>query len=571
MPSSSLIPDDPSVLLTTSGMQQFKPYYTGALDPMTAIHPTLGTPIGAKNVVSVEKSFRTVDIDEVGDESHLTFFQMLGNFSFGIYFKREAISYAHEFITKELGLTISYVTVFGGGQNIPADDESKTIWQSLGITDVRNDTLENVFWGPTGNEGPCGPSTEIYCKNAAGHDIEIWNIVFNEYFYAGSREELLSGTSAKKLEPLKSPGVDTGMGFERLVMIAQHKVNVFETDIFASYIELLPDVLSDKQKRVIVDHLRGSIFLLGDGIRPSNKGAGYILRRILRRMFVYEYQTQLPVHTISALAHDMVHEYGAWYPELLKESEVINAEIISEHDKFMKTLARGMKELEREPTMTGKAAFDLYQSFGLPPEVTHELKPFDWKEFEEAKKIHGSVSGAGAEKKFGGHGLLLDTGELKAADEKELAVVTRLHTATHLLQAALRRVLGDTVHQMGSDITVERTRFDFNFDRKLTPEETKQIEDLVNFAIKRGLTVDMKEMPYEDALKFGALHYFKEKYPPMVKVYSVGDFKADPPEIFSREFCGGPHVKNTAEIGHFKITKEEAVAAGVRRIRGTVI
>lgn len=570
VPSSPLIPDDPSVLLTTAGMQQFKPYYTGALDPMTAIHPSLARPLGSKNAASVQKSFRTSDIEEVGDHSHLTFFEMLGNFSFGGYFKDEAIMYAFDFITKTMKLNISYVTIFEGSHGVPKDEESKAIWNRLGVEDVREDTIENVFWGPTGNEGPCGPTTEIYCTNADGKDIEVWNIVFNEYFYPGSREELLSGVPEKKLEKLKVAGVDTGMGLERLAMIAQQTRTIFETDLFAPYIALLPESLDEKKKRVLVDHMRGSAFLLGDGIRPSNKERGYILRRLLRRIFVYEYQAQLPSHILPSLLHDILHGYGSFYPELTKEGESIRDEFTKEREKFLKTLTRGLKEIEKIEHMTGEAAFDLYQSYGLPGEVTLELKPFNWAEFETARKAHSAKSSEGAEKKFGGHGLILDTGELKAKDEGELKIVTRLHTATHLLQAALREVLGDSVRQMGSDITVERTRFDFAFERKLTPEEIKKVEDVVNSAINASYDVVMKKMPYEEALKMGALHFFKEKYPEEVNVYSVGKFGDGAEKIFSREFCGGPHVINTKEIGHFKIVKEEAVAAGVRRIRGVI-
>ncbi|MFY9463147.1 MAG: alanine--tRNA ligase-related protein, partial [Candidatus Sungiibacteriota bacterium] len=287
VPSSSLIPDDPSVLLTTAGMQQFKPYYTGEADPMTSIHPTLGRPLGTRNAVSIQKSFRTSDIDEVGDEQHLTFFEMMGNFSFGGYFKKEAIQYAFDFLTKEIGVAISYITIFQGKEEIgvPKDEESRAIWQSLGVKDIREEGMEDVFWGPTGSAGPCGPTTEIYCKNAAGQDIEIWNIVFNEFFFAGSREELLSGISGKKLEKLKTPGVDTGMGLERLAMISQGKKNIFETDLFSPFMLFLrgnPEY-QEQHGRIVADHTRAAIFLLADGVRPSNKERGYILRRLIRR------------------------------------------------------------------------------------------------------------------------------------------------------------------------------------------------------------------------------------------------------------------------------------------------
>ena len=546
VPSSSLIPDDPSVLLTTAGMQQFKKYYTGEADPIKDF--------GSKNTASIQKSFRTSDIDEVGDDSHLTFFEMLGNFSFGGYFKKEGIKLSKDFFDS-INLGIDYVTVFEGDSDTPFDEESYKIWQSLGIKDVRKSGREDNFWGPTGAEGPCGPTTEVYING-----IEIWNIVFNQYYKQKNR----------KLEKLKTPGVDTGMGLERLAMVSQGKKNIFETDLFAPYFELLPEELPERAKRIIIDHLRGSVFLIADGVRPSNKEAGYILRRILRRIFVYEHQNKMPAHILEGVLHDMAHKYGEFYPELARAGEIIRDEYREEREKFQKALDKGLRALGDAKKLTGQEAFNIYQSFGLSPEIIQELKPFSKDEFDKAKREHLSVSAKGAEKKFGGHGLLLDTGELKAANEEELKKVTRLHTATHLLQAALRKVLGEEVKQAGSDITAERTRFDFTFDRKLTDEEIKKVEGLVNLAVNKKYQVKMKEMALEDALKLGALHFFKEKYPQKVKVYSIGDLKADPPEIFSRELCGGPHVKNTSEIGQFKILKQEAVGAGLRRIRATV-
>lgn len=295
----------------------------------------------------------------------------------------------------------------------------------------------------------------------------------------------------------------------------------------------------------------------------------------MRRAFVYEQQSKLPEHIIDALVHDIVHEYGDFYPELYKENNNIRIEIQKERNKFIKTLEKGMRELNRISEIDSEKGFWLYETYGLPYEIIKEVgsdraRGLTREGFETQYKKHQEISRAGIEKKFGGHGLLLDTGELKAADEEELNKVTRLHTATHLLQAALRKVLGKDVKQAGSDITAERTRFDFTFDRKLTPEELKQVEDVVNFTIKQNYRVEMKEMPYEEAMKLGALHFFKEKYPPVVRVYSVGNFKSDPPEIFSRELCGGPHVRNTGEIGHFKILKQEPVGSGLRRLRATV-
>ncbi len=572
VPSSSLIPDDPSVLLTTAGMQQFKPYYS-ELDPDTAVHPSISKPVG-KNAVSIQKSFRTSDIDEVGDESHLTFFEMMGNFSFGGYFKKEAITLAHEFLTKELGLTISYVTIFEGSNTVPKDEESRAIWRSLGIEDedIREEGMEDVFWGPTGTSGPCGPTTEIYFKNAKGQDVETWNLVFNEYFYPGSREELLSGAPEKKLEKLKTAGVDTGMGLERLMMALQNKKNIFETDLFMSLSAELPAQLDERRKRIIADHVRGVTFLLGDGVVPSNKGAGYILRRLMRRMMTFEKLDAFAPEIFEKIITLVIGQYASFYPELLNNAENIRSAYAAEREKFRKNLDIGLRAYEAflksgATALSGAHAFNMYQTFGFPREVMRELClqhniGFDDTGFEEELKKHQELSRAGAEKKFGGHGLILDTGELKAANEEELKKVTRLHTATHMLQAALRHILGSEVHQMGSDITAERLRFDFTFARKVTSQEIARVEDLVNQKIKEDEPVIMVEMPIEAAKVAGALTVERAKYAPVVKVYSI--------ENFSKEVCGGPHVSHTGEVGVFRIVKEEASAAGIRRMRATV-
>lgn len=597
VPSSSLIPDDPSVLLTTAGMQQFKPYYTGDADPMSSVHPTLGRPLGSHNAVSIQKSFRTSDIDEVGDERHLTFFEMMGNFSFGGYFKEEAIRYAFDFLTKEVGLKIEYVTIFEGkdGIGVPKDEESRKIWQLLGITDIREEGIEDVFWGPTGSSGPCGPTTEIYCKNGDGEDIEIWNIVFNEFLFNGSREELLSGSSDKKLEPLKTPGVDTGMGLERLAMCVQKKKDIFETDLF-QFVRLLRGGNEEvtRSARIIADHLRGSVFLLADGVRPSNKGAGYALRRILRRLLVQWEKLSIPVERLEERILAIIEQYGEFYDELKKEQEKILEEFNIETAKFNNTLEKGLKEfykqypslqaqaivrgqgikLHKVQRVSGKDAFYYYQTFGLTPEIIKDLARdgahiFDEAEFNQEFQKHQEISRAGSIAKFGGHGLYMKTGEVTIRDESEVEKVTRLHTATHLLHSGLRAVLGSDVRQDGSDITVERTRFDFRFSRKATPEELKKTEEWVNDAIRRDLKVEWEEMPYEEAVQKGALGFFHEKYPPRVKVYSV--FDASTGEIVSRELCGGPHVTHTGEIGQFRIIKEESSSAGVRRIRGALV
>ena len=554
VPSSSLIPDDPSVLLTTAGMQQFKKYYTGEADPMKDF--------GSKSTASVQKSFRTSDIDEVGDESHLTFFEMLGNFSFGGYWKKEAITFAKDFLD-DINLKIGYVTVFGGDEKTRADEESGKIWSALGVSNIRKAGREDNFWGPPGgpgSEGPCGPTTEIYIGGT-----EIWNIVFNQYY------QRPNGI----LEPLKIQGIDTGMGLERLAMVSQGKKNIFETDLLAPYFELLPANFAIRTKRIVADHLRGGAFLMADGVRPSNKEDGYVLRRLFRRVFVYEYRNKLPEHILDGVLHDICHDYGEFYPELLKQADNIRREMRLECGKFLKTVEAGLEKMNGMEKIDSAAAFMLYESYGLPYEIIKELagkkaETLNRAGFDGEFKKHQEASRTGAEKKFGGHGLILDTGELKAADEEELKKVTRLHTATHLLQASLRKVLGESVCQAGSDITAERTRFDFTFERKLTDEEIRKVEDLVNSAVAKKYEIEMKEMPYEEAMRLGALHFFKEKYPATVKVYSVGNSKAAPPEIFSRELCGGPHVKNTSEVGRFKIIKQEPVGSGLRRIRATV-
>ncbi|MDP2647806.1 MAG: alanine--tRNA ligase-related protein, partial [Candidatus Yanofskybacteria bacterium] len=393
-----------------------------------------------------------------------------------------------------------------------------------------------------------------------------WNIVFNQFYQLKN----------KQLEPLKISGIDTGMGLERLAMVAQKAPTVFETDLFSPITELVPGQADTRVRRIIADHARAIAFLISDGVIPSNKDQGYVLRRLMRRIIVHE-------HLLGAIDFEKIFKaaeeiYGKFYPEI--SAGKITDEFNKEKDKFSKTLKNGLKELDRLPALDAPSAFRLYESYGLPYEIIKELggnkaQSLTREAFEEEFKKHQEKSRAGSEKKFGGHGLLLDTGELKAADEAELAKVTRLHTATHLLHSALRKILGETVQQAGSDITAERLRFDFTFQRKLTADEIKKIEDLVNDAVGRGLKVTKEEMPYEDAIKTGALSFFKLKYPSKVNVYSVGPDKYGDPSTssgppFSRELCGGPHVDNTGAIGRITITKEEAVSAGVRRIRATV-
>jgi alanyl-tRNA synthetase len=551
VPSSSLISDDPSVLFTTAGMQQFKSYYLGEKSPY------------GKNAASVQKCFRTSDIDSVGDESHLTFFEMLGNFSFGGYFKEKAIEYAYEFITKELKLKIDFVSVFGGNSenDIPADEESEKIWQRVapGI-EIKKAGKKDNFWGPTGEEGPCGPTTEIYING-----LEIWNIVFNEYY------QDKNGNFTK----LKTPGVDTGMGLERLAMMVQDKPTIFETDLFEPISKRIYPELPERTKRIIVDHIRGIVFLISDGIRPSNKDAGYVLRRLLRRVITYAYRENIG-EPPENLLQTAVAEYEQFYT-LDKKS--IKAVYDEEYQKFIKTIATAEKELskiieryagEKDYASLAQKVFDLYQSQGLPIEAV--LDEFDEKglkidifefrrAFDKEFAKHQEISRAGLEKKFGGHGLK-EGGEITGVSEEEKQKIVRLHTATHLLHQALFDLFGDKIKQMGSDINAERFRFDFPLERKLTDEELKKLETTVNQKIEEALPVRFEEKTKEEAMAEGAKSFFKVKYPEKVKVYYINNY--------SKEICNGPHVKNTSEIGRFKILKEESVGAGVRRIKATV-
>jgi len=558
MPSSSLISSDPSVLLTTAGMEQFKSYFTLEKDPLKEL--------GTQRVATCQKCFRTSDIDEVGDESHLTFFEMLGNFSFGKeicddpqdfsfkgYFKRAAIHWAFEFLNQILDLKSLrfFVTVFKGEDNIPFDKESFEIWEKeIGIEKekILLKGKEDNFWGPVGLEGPCGPTTEIHLEG-----IEIWNLVFNQY-YQDERGNLTL---------LKAFGVDTGMGLERLTMIYEGKKNVFETSLFLPLMEEIEKYAPEldlRKKRIFADHFRGIAFLESEGLVPSNKAAGYILRRLIRRLVTFAFLKKLPCQFFEKVLLKVVENYQDFYPELLKNKEKILETFFEEKKKFEKTLSFSLKKIEKFKEIGAKEAFFLFETYGIPEEILREIAPqkikFTQEEFEKEMEKHREISRKGAILKFGGHGIS------DKLSKEEIERITKLHTATHLLQAALREVLGEEVRQMGSDITPERLRFDFTFPRKLTDEELKKVEDLVNQKIKEGLEVVKKEMPLKEALKQGALAFFKEKYPEKVSVYFIGDF--------SKEICAGPHVKNTSELKEFKILKEEGVSAGVRRIKATL-
>lgn len=534
VPSSSLVPEgDASVLFTTAGMQQFKPYYIGAKNPLTDFN--------SQNTTSSQKCVRTSDIEEVGDERHLTFFEMLGNFSFDGYWKKEAISYAHEFVTKEMGLKIDYVTVFEGEEGVPEDVESAEIWRSIDPNiEIRKCGRADNFWGPTGEEGPCGPTTEIYSGG-----IEIWNVVFNEFYQSKD----------KTLRPLETKGIDTGMGLERLVMVKQGVPSVFETDLFTPLLlSLRPDF--GASSRIVADHIRSSVFMINDGVEPSNTERGYILRRLLRRAYMHAKKIaddNNPLSLIQNVSRLVMghNSYASIYDFSPNIIDVITAEI----EKFEKTLDAGLKQFEK-----GEDPFILFTSYGFPIELTEELARekgimIDRKSFDESFKKHQEVSRAGMEQKFKG-GL---------AGHSEIEV--KYHTATHLLHQALHDVLGEGVSQKGSNINPERLRFDFSFERKLTDEEKNKVEDRVNEIISQKLPVNKVLMPKAEAEATGARHFFGERYPDEVSVYYIGN---DLDSAYSKEFCGGPHVENVATLGKFRIVKEEAVSAGVRRIKAVL-
>lgn len=587
IPSASLIPaeTDSSVLFTTAGMHPLVPYLLGEDHP------------GGKRVVDVQKCVRTGDIDDVGDNRHLTFFEMMGNWSFGDYFKKEAINWSFEFLTDSKWLGIDpkriYVTVFKGENDIPRDNEAISIWKEVfaragmnvevaGDNEIiKNDiriiplNADNNFWaaGPT---GPCGGDSEMFYDTrpeegkfegkfsdlvSSGRIIEIWNDVFMEF----------NKTADGKVEKLKQKNVDTGMGVERTLAVLNGKENVFETELFWPIIKKIEDIsgkkYEDYQKefRIIADHIKASVFMIADGVKPSNVMRGYVLRRLLRRAIRYanglglKQGKQTRRSDISTIAESFVNQYMYFYPNLADRANIIFEEIENEEEKFRKTLENGLKEFEKISTgvkiISSKNAFDLYQSYGFPFEMTKELAGERGLEIDEK----------GFNKEFLKHQELSRTataGAFKGGLQGQNEQTTKLHTATHLLQAALREVLGPSVFQKGSNITAERLRFDFSHNEKMTPEQIKKVEDLVNEKIRENLPVVAEEMTVEEAKGKGALGVFESKYGEKVKVYSAG--------AFSKEICGGPHVSNTGELGSFKIQKEESVSAGVRRIKATI-
>ena len=562
IPSAPLIPEnDPSVLFNTAGMQPLVPYLLGEKHPE-------GT-----RLTDYQKCLRTNDIDEVGDNRHLTYFEMLGNWSLGDYFKEESIQMSYEFLTKELEIPSEKISVtcFAGDDDCPRDTVSAEAWKKAGILE------DHIYyygkddnWWSAGEEGPCGPDTEMFydtgkepcsehCEPSCdcGKYVEIWNNVFMEYF-----------KDKNGYSKLKQKNVDTGLGLERMAMLLQGKETPFDTEIFEPVMKKLTELSkkdNTESKRIVAEHLRSSIMIISDGGKPSNVDRGYILRRLIRRMIRHINKLEIDLSSLGDLVYLNIDTLNELYPELEANKEMIKSVIIEEKDKFVKTLAKGEKEFFKEISgikeksinvLPGSMVFRLYDTYGFPPEVTKELAKengfgIDIKEFNRLFEIHQQKSRAGSEQKFKG-GL--------AEQNKETIAY---HTATHLLNAALKKVLGSDTHQKGSNITTERMRFDFNCDHKLTDEEKAKIEEVVNDWIKAGLDVKCEEMKKEDAVKSGAECMFIEKYPDIVTVYTIGDV--------SKELCGGPHVKNTSELGKFKIKKEEASSSGIRRIKAVLI
>ena len=563
IPSSPLIPEnDPSVLFTTAGMQPLVPYLLGEKHPE------------GKRLTDYQKCLRTVDIDEVGDNRHLTFFEMMGNWSLGDYFKEEAISMSFEFLTKHLNIPVDklYVTCFAGDEDCAKDELAASCWEKAGLPKdhIYFFGKDNNWW-IAGEEGPCGPDTEMFLDTGkepcsehcdpscdCGKYVEIWNNVFMEFY------KHKDGSYTK----LSQQNVDTGLGLERMAMLLQGKKTPYEIEIFAPIMEKLQQLakIEDIQsRRIVAEHLRSSMMIIADGGIPSNTDRGYILRRLIRRMTRHLNKLQIDLNELSNLINLNIDVLKNMYPELEQNREKIAQILVAEKDKFMKTLVNGEREFEKvihrlqnenKTVVDGSIMFKLYETYGFPPEITSDLAKeqgftVDSKEFDKLFKEHQEKSRLGSEQKFKG-GL---------AEQNEITIA--YHTATHLLHQALHIVLGEHATQNGSNITTERLRFDFNHPAKMTKEEIQKVEDIVNEQIKKDLPVTCEEMTLEEAKKSGATGLFENKYGDKVKVYSIGDF--------SKEICGGPHVTHTGVLGTFKIKKEESSSAGVRRIKAVLI
>jgi len=569
----SLIPEnDPTVLFTTAGMHPLVPYILG--EP----HPE------GRRLASCQKCIRTLDIDDVGDTTHLTFFEMLGNWSLGDYFKEQAIEFSYEFLTAKEWLGFNpedlHVTVFQGDSEVPADEEAASAWRRLGIPEQRIYYLprKDNWWGPAGQTGPCGPDTEMFidtgraaCSSGCrpgcgcGKYFEIWNDVFIQY----NKNEHGDYT------PLKMKTVDTGMGVERTIAMLQGKKSVYDTELFEGIISAIEEASgknygSDKETdhsiRIITDHIRSSVFILGDekGVKPSNLGQGYILRRLIRRAIRHGRKLAIEGSFLKKAAIAAIDIYRIFYPEISDAEGLILKELEAEEKKFLKTLKKGEHEFEKllpalrknpRAIIPGRIAFKLYDTYGFPIELTKELAAeqglaVDLEGFSKAFKKHQELSKQGAEKSFKGG--LADTAEM----------TKKLHTATHLLHQALRLVLGDHVQQKGSNITAERLRFDFTHHEKMTDQELREVEKIVNQQIERDLPVSFQTLTLKEAIELGAIALFGDRYEEQVKVYSIGDF--------SKEVCGGPHVEKSGVLGVFRIAKEQSSSAGVRRIRAVL-
>lgn len=563
IPSAPLIPEnDPTVLFTTAGMHPLVPFF------MEEVHPA------GQRLANCQKCIRTGDIEEVGDRWHLTFLEMLGNWSLGDYFKREAIEYSWEFLTHKDWLNIDparlSVSIYKGDDQVPRDEEAFKIWVSIGMPEERIYYFgrEENWWGPPGKTGPCGPDTEIFydigvpaCSPtcdpscSCGKYVEIWNNVFMQY------KKLEDGS----LEPLKEKNVDTGMGLERIAAVLQGAQDVYETDLFVPIMNKIKELVKhehDTSMEIIADHLRAATFMIADGVSPSNLDQGYVLRRLIRRAIRHGKQLGIEQDFCGDVAKVIIDEYHDFYKELQNKKSEIVVELVNEEEKFRKTLNKGLKIYEdykksdvKNNIFSGQAAFDLYQSYGFPLEMTAEEAKkqgveVDEKDFYTRLKKHQELSKESAKGKFSG-------GLADASEQSK-----KFHTATHLLHQALRMVLGDHVKQKGSNINDKRLRFDFSHTDKMTKEQIKKTEDLINEQIKKGLEMQCEEVSLQKAHKEGAIGLFGDKYGDKVKVYSVQDF--------SKEICGGPHVKNTNELGVFKIKKEESSSAGVRRIKAVL-
>ena len=565
--SASLLPEnDPTVLFTTAGMHPLVPYLLGEKHP------------AGKRLTDVQKCVRTEDIDEVGDDTHCTFFEMLGNWSLGDYFKKESISMSFEFLTKYLNIPVERlaVTVFEGDELVPADEEAIEIWKSFGLSEeqIYRYGREDNWWGPAGQIGPCGPDTEIFydmgkpkcgpnCGPSChcGKYVEIWNNVFMQF------NKQADGSFTE----LAQKNVDTGMGLERVLTIFNGKTNVYDTELFIPVMTKLVEILeregkslSTREKRIICEHMRTTTFILGDPMKisPSNTEQGYILRRLIRRIIRLFKKADINSNYLCELAEILISQYSPVYPELSDNRDFILEQLQKEYTLFSKTLDDGLKKANRYldnvksgETLSGDLAFKLYDTYGFPIEFTAELASergvqVDMDGFCKKFEEHQEKSRQGAAGKFAGG--LADNNEQTA----------RLHTATHLLNGALRKVLGDEVSQRGSNITSERLRFDFSFGRKVTKEELEQVEAIVNEAIQNSIDVILEEMSPEQAYAEGAIGVFSGKYGEIVKVYTIPGY--------SKEICGGPHAKNTGELVSFKIKKEEASSAGVRRIKAVI-